>query len=148
MAANGASAPGSSRRGVVELVPAQPRAGRAERAVGQQRRLPVAEMQSAAGEAGGVAEQAGHGMARARRVLQPLAQHHEAAALAVHRMPRGERRQPGAEFLGGREAPGMQLRIAAGQPAASHPASGASSASGEKGTISAPARRQPARTCG
>ena len=49
-------------------------------------------------------------------VLQAFAQHHVAAALAVHRPGRGEAFQAGGEISRVGERVGMQFRIAAGQP--------------------------------
>ena len=69
----------------MKFVAAHDRAGAAERAVGEKPRAAVAEMKSASGEARGVAEQAGHGVQAPVGILQALAQHHVAAALAVHR---------------------------------------------------------------
>ena len=71
-------------------------------------------------------------------------EHHVAAALAVHRAARGEWREPSRK----RAARGERGRHAArdSRRAASrhrNPSGGASSASGEKVTISAPAARQP-----
>ena len=73
-------------RGVVEFVAAHDVAGRADRIVRQQARLAIAEMQPALGKARGMAEQARHRVAHALRVLDALAEHHVAAALAVNRM--------------------------------------------------------------
>ena len=57
-------------------------------------------------------------MRDARGILQALAQHHVAAALAVHR-PRLARksRRPSRKRRACGEAPGMELGVAAGQPA-------------------------------
>ena len=96
-----------------------------------------------------MAEQSRHGVADAVGIFEAFAEHHVAAALAMHRRVVCEAREPGAKTLRGRQRAGVQLRIAAGQPAAvAASAGGASSASGENGTISAPAVRQPARMCG
>ena len=104
-------------RRIVELVPAQSRAGAPERAVLQQRRGAIAEMQAALGEARRMSEQASHGVTRAVGIDQPLPQHHVAAALAMHRAARGELGEPGLEARRAGERAGMQLRIAAGKPA-------------------------------
>src|SRR5690242_4747601 len=69
---------GGVDRGVMELVTAQDRAGAAERAVRQQPRAAVAEMQLALGKTRGMAEQAGHVVNAPVGVLQALAQHHVA----------------------------------------------------------------------
>ena len=74
-------------------------------------------MQLALCEAGGMAEQPGHAVADAVGVLEAFAEHHVAAALAVHRPRRGETRKPGAEPVGGGKPSGVKLRIAAGKPA-------------------------------
>ena len=75
-------------------------------------------MQLALGEAGGVAEQAGHGMRLPCRILQALAQNHVTAALAVHRPRLREASQSIAETSRRGERFRMKLRIAARQPAA------------------------------
>ncbi len=75
-------------------------------------------MQPALGEAGGMAEQAGHGVAPAGGVFEAFAQNHVAAALAVHRPRLREVAQAVSKFSRRRERFGMQLRIAARQPAA------------------------------
>ena len=72
-------------RGVVEFVAAHDVADGADRIVRQQTRLPIAEMEPSLGEACRVAEQARHGVANALGVLQAFAEHHVAAALAMHR---------------------------------------------------------------
>ena len=64
-----------------------------------------------------MAEQTGHAVADALRVLKALAEHHVAAALAMDRPRCGEMRQPCAESLGGGEPLGMQFGISARQPA-------------------------------
>src|SRR5262249_32277720 len=79
--------------------------------------LTVSKMQLALGEARGVSEQTGHLVARAVRILDALAQHHVAAALAVYRPRLREAREPVPEALRGRECTGMEFGIAAGQPA-------------------------------
>ncbi len=48
---------------------------------------------------------------------QALAEHHEAAALAMHRPVLGEAGEPGPESPGSREAARMQLGVAAREPA-------------------------------
>ena len=65
-----------------------------------------------------MAEQSGHGVALAGGILEALAEHHVAAALAMHRAGLGEAPQPRRKSPRGRERIGVQLRIAAGQPAA------------------------------
>ena len=114
--ASGASRAGLGQPRIVELVAADLAAGRPERAVGQQAGGPVAEVHPALGEAGRVAEQAEHGVRLAVGILQRFAQHHEAAALAMHRAGRAKALHPGAEIRRRGEPAGMQLRIAAGQP--------------------------------
>ena len=74
----------------MELVAAQRAPGAPERAIMQEPRLAVAEMQPARGEARRMAEQPGHGVARAVGIDHGLAEHHVAAALAVHRARRGK----------------------------------------------------------
>ena len=101
-------------RGIVEFVTAEPRAGAPERAVLEQSRGAIAEMQAALGEARRMGEQARHGVTRAAGVDQPLPQHHVAAAFAMHRTARGELGEPSLEAPGIGERAGMQLRIAAG----------------------------------
>eukprot|EP01136_Pigoraptor_vietnamica_P009960 Opistho-1_new@47020 len=102
--------------GVVEFVATEPRSGSAERAVGQQIRPAVAEMQLALGKAGDDRQQPGHGVAFAGRIDQPLAQHHVAAAFAIDRRAALSRlAQPAEEGRIGRQTPGMQFGIAAGQ---------------------------------
>src|SRR6185436_15500455 len=85
--------------------------------IGHQPRLPVAEVHLAPGEAGGVSEQAKHTMSRAVRILERLAQHHVATAFAVDRTRRREFPYAGSEAFRGSEAAGVQLGIAARQPA-------------------------------
>ncbi len=91
--------------------------GPADRRVGEEPRLPVAEVHLAPGEAGDVTQQPGHRVGDAAGVLQRAAERHEAAAFAVHRPAFGETAQPFAEPGGGREPAGVQLGIAARQPA-------------------------------
>src|SRR5258708_5339058 len=76
---------GRQQRRIVEFMPAYHTAGPSERAVAEQPRFPVAEMQLARGEAGRMSKEADHCVARPLRVLKAFAQHHVAAALAVHR---------------------------------------------------------------
>src|SRR3984957_12311054 len=78
----------------------------------------VAEMQLALGEAGGVAEQAGHGMRAPGGILQALTQNHVTAALAMHRPRLCEVSQSIAETQRGSKRFRMKLGIAARQPAA------------------------------
>ena len=101
----------------MEFVTAEPRAGDTERAVLEQSRGAIAEMQTALGEARRMGEQANHGVTRAVGIDQPLPKHHVAAALAVHRPACGELREPCLEAPGVGERAGMQLGIAAGEPA-------------------------------
>src|SRR5262249_36644871 len=108
---------GHDQRRVVELVSAQSRASSSDWAVGEKRRLAVAEMRLVLGEARGMAKEAGHGMADAVGVLKPLAQHHVASALAVHRPRRGKAVEPFTEFVSSSEPAGMELRVPSGQPA-------------------------------
>src|SRR5262245_62313376 len=79
--------------------------------------LTVSKMELAFGKARGVREQTAHRVARTIRVLDPLAQHHVAAALAVHRPRLREARKPLPEALRRGKRAGMELRITAGQPA-------------------------------
>src|SRR5580704_8576649 len=90
---------GRKLRRVVELVAAHGRAGRSERTVGQHPRLAIAEMKPSLGKARRVAQEPGHGVARAVRVLKTFAQNHVAAAFAMHEPRRGEARQAGAKAL-------------------------------------------------
>src|SRR5215831_19914357 len=101
----------------MKLVSAYDGAHRPNRTAGAQACLTVSEMQLAFGEARGVCEQACHRVARAIRVLDPLPQHHVAAALAVDRPRLREAREPLLEALRGGERAGMEFRITAGQPA-------------------------------
>src|SRR5260370_21548932 len=105
------------QRRMVEFVSPYRAAGLSERAVGEEPRFPVAEMQLGRGEAGRVSEQADHCMPPPLRVLKAFAQHHVAAALAVHRAGRPKSSQPLAETIGICQHAGMSLRIAAGDPA-------------------------------
>src|SRR5262249_16140072 len=82
-----------------------------------QARLTVSKMQLAFGKARRVSEQATHRVARAVRVLDPLAQHHVAAALAVDRPRVREAREPVPEPLRAGHNASMELRITDGQPA-------------------------------
>jgi hypothetical protein len=74
-------------------------------------------MQAALGEARRMGEEANHRVTHAVGIDQPLPQHHVAAALAMHRLARGEVGEPSLEAPGIRERAGMQLRITAGEPA-------------------------------
>src|SRR5580704_9851700 len=75
-------------------------------------------MQLALGEAGGMAEQAGHGMRVSCRILQALAQNHVTTALAVYRPRLCKASQSIAETPRRGERLRVKLRIAARQPAA------------------------------
>ena len=77
-------------RGMVKFVSADNLTNRSERIVREQTRLTITEMKSPFGEACGVAKQARHRMTYTLGVLDGLAQHHVAAALAVHRMALGK----------------------------------------------------------
>src|SRR5215470_18324176 len=88
------------QRRIVEFVSPYRAAGRPECAIGEKPRFPVAEVQSARREAGRMAKQADHGMAHPLRVLEAFAQHHVAAALAVHRPGRPKSSQPLLETMG------------------------------------------------
>src|SRR5579871_3046154 len=68
-------------------------------------------------EAGGMAEQANHGMALPLCILEPLAEYHVTAALAVHWTGCAELSQPLMETMRLRKHARVQLRIAARQPA-------------------------------
>ena len=92
------------QRRIVELMPAQSRARAPERAVLEQRRGAIAEMQAALGEARRMGEQARHGVTRAAGIDQPLPQHHVAAAFAMHRTARGELGEPSLEACRRRRA--------------------------------------------
>src|SRR5262249_9255588 len=92
-----------ARRGerrVVEFMPAYRAAGSPERAVDEKPRLPVAQMQLAHREACRVSKKADHGVAYPLRVLKAFAEHHVAAALAVHRAGRCKSPQPLLEAMG------------------------------------------------
>ena len=101
----------------MKLMSAHDIAHGAERMVGQQARLAIAEMKLALGEARRVAEQPRHRVPRGLRVLQPFAEHHVAAALAVNRMALRKFRETVEKAACCRELPRMQFRIAARQPA-------------------------------
>ncbi len=101
----------------MKLVPANARVPRTNRAVRAQTGFAIAEMEPALGKAGGVPEQAGHRVPDTIRIFEALPQHHVAAALTVHRPRLRELREPVPKSMRGRERAGMQLRIAAGQPA-------------------------------
>src|SRR5258707_13847219 len=94
-------------RRVVEFLPAYRAAGSPECAVSEKPSLPVTEMQSARREAGRVSEQADHGMAHPLRVLKAFAEHHVAAALAVHPPGRPKSSQPLLETMGVCQHAGM-----------------------------------------
>src|SRR5512136_3238181 len=101
----------------MELMTAQSRARLPKQAILQEPRRPIAEMQTALGEARHMGEQAGHGVAHAARIHKAGTEHHVAAALAMHGPRRSEARKSRFELFGGAERPGMQLRIASRQPA-------------------------------
>src|SRR5713226_1144215 len=105
------------QRRIVKLVTAQRRRCRSERAVAKEPRLAITEVQFALGEARRVAEQPRHRMAGAVGILEPLSEHHVAAALAVDGTRHRKLRKPGAKALRGRERAGVKLRIAAREPA-------------------------------
>jgi len=77
----------------------------------------VAKMQAALGEAGGMRQQACHGVAVAFRILKPLPKNHVAAALAVDATARCELAEADLEVICGSEPACVQFRIAAGKPA-------------------------------
>src|SRR5712691_6066794 len=108
----------ADERRIVEFVAAPGAARWPDRAVDTKPGRAIAEMQLALSEARRVAEQSRHGVADAIGVLEAFAEHHVAAALAVHPARGCELREPGAKSLGGRKRSGVQLRIAARQPAA------------------------------
>src|SRR5262245_37786198 len=91
---------GRDQRRVVEFMPAYHAAGLPEGAVGEKPRFAVAEMQLAHRKAGRVSEQAHHGMAYPLRVLEAFAEHHVAAALAVHGARRPKSPQPLVKAMG------------------------------------------------
>ncbi len=95
------------QRRIMEFVSPYRAAGPPERAIGEKPRFPVAEMQSAHREAGRVCEQADHGMAHPLRVLKAFAEHHVAAALAVHPPGRPKSSQPLLETMGVCQHAGM-----------------------------------------
>src|SRR5262252_2725841 len=101
----------------MKLVSAHDGAHRPNGTTGAKACFTVPKMQLAFGEAREVCEQACHRVARAARILDPLAQHHVAAALAVDRPRLREAREPFPEALRGGEHASMELRITAGQPA-------------------------------
>src|SRR5262245_60675322 len=76
-------------------------------------------MQLALGEAGRMSQQSDHGVAATIRVFQSFTEHHVAAAFAMNSAGLGKTHKPRAEVAGVREGARVQLRIAAGQPAAS-----------------------------
>ena len=82
------------QRCIVELMPAYHAAGRSKRAVGENPRFAVSEVQSAGGETRRMSKEADHGVARPFRILKALTEHHVAAALAVHRAGRRETPHP------------------------------------------------------
>jgi hypothetical protein len=82
------------QRRIMEFMAAQLGARTAQRTIGEQPRLTVAEMELAVREAGGMAEQAGHAVADTVGIFERLAERHVAAALAMHPPRRGEPRQP------------------------------------------------------
>ena len=68
---------------VMKLMPTQCGVCSSDRSVAEEACVPIAEVQLARGEARRVAKQAGHSVARARRVLKSFAKNHVAAALAM-----------------------------------------------------------------
>src|SRR5262245_7996438 len=70
---------------IMELMAADDAPGFSERAVRQQPRLAVAEMELAPGEARRMAEETHHGVADARSIFEAPAKHHVPSAFAVHR---------------------------------------------------------------
>src|SRR5262249_56085925 len=97
-------------------MPAQGQPSGPDWAVGEKSGVAVAEMKVAPCKARGMTEQAGHGVADAVGILQHLAQHHVAAALAVHRARRGKSGEAFAELVRRSELRCVELRVAAGQP--------------------------------
>ena len=95
----------------MEFVAADDGSAAAEHTVRQKPRRTVAEMQLPAGEACGMAEQSGHGVAPPRRILEALAENHVAAAFAMHRARFGETPQTLGKILRAGERIGVQLRI-------------------------------------
>ena len=114
---NGPSLPFVDNRGVVEFVATHDVANGTDRIVGQQTRLPIAEVELSFGEACRVAEQARHGVASALGVLQAFAENHVAAALAMHCACLREFRQAAPKMARRRQLAGVQFRITAWQPA-------------------------------
>ena len=74
---------GVGEAGIVEFVAADFGSCPPQRAIRKQAGAAVAEVHLARRETGGMAEQAEHAVLQAFRVFQHLAQHHEAAALAM-----------------------------------------------------------------
>ena len=101
----------------MEFVPSNDGAGRPERAVKAQPRPAIAEVEFSRLKACCMAEKPEHGVANARSIDQAVAQHHVAAAFAMHRAGLGKAHHAGAKARRGRKCPGMKFRIAAGQPA-------------------------------
>src|SRR6516225_3324464 len=108
---------GRDQHGVMKLMSAHDCTSLSYGAVGQKRSLAVAEMKLASCKARGMTEQAGHGMADAVGVLERLAENHVSSALAVHRAGRRKSCEPLAKALRGSQSAGVELRVAAGQPA-------------------------------
>src|SRR6476619_1029960 len=73
-------------------------------------------MQTSLGEARGMREEPGHGMARTARIDKSLPQHHVAAAFAMHGPAGRELPEPNLEAFGAGELVGMQLWIATRKP--------------------------------
>ena len=73
-----------SQARIVKFVAAHEAARRSERTLAEHPRLAVAEMQLALGKACRMAEQSRHGVACPARIFETFAQHHVAAAFAVH----------------------------------------------------------------
>src|SRR6516165_6647269 len=101
----------------MKLVSAHGGAHWPNRTAGAKACLAVSKMQLAFGKASGVCEQACHRVARAVRILDPRAQHHVAAALAVDRPRLRKAPEPLLEALRGGERAGMEFWITAGKPA-------------------------------
>ena len=90
---------GRGQRRIVEFMSAYHAAGSPERTVSEKPRFPIAEMQLAHRKACGMSKEAYHRMACRLRVRQAFAEHHVAAALAVHRAGRSKSPQPLLETM-------------------------------------------------
>ena len=82
--ASGSSLPGSHQTRIMKLMTTDRLALAADGAVAHERRLPIAEIHLALRIARHMAEQTQHGVGRAVRIFQRLAQNHETTALAVN----------------------------------------------------------------